>query len=199
MENKIKILIDNLKKRSFKPEYFETSKEALQFILNLIPKDVSVGFGGSKTASQIGIGDALKERGNKVNSHALIPPEEREKLYDLARCSSFYISSVNAITENGDILNTDGTANRISSLAFGPKNIIYVLGRNKIVKNIEEGFKRIEEIAAPLNCERFNLPIEKGINYESNQNICNATLIVHRPTRLQETVYVIIINEELGF
>lgn len=199
--------LDNLTKRGFKPFYFENRKEALDFVLNLIPQDVSVGMGGSMTVKQLGLDNILSQRGNTVYSHSFgscETPEMRNKIYQLAGSADWYVSSANALSEEGDFVNIDGTANRISALAFGVKNILYVLGTNKISEDLASAIDRARNVAAPLNAKRFNknTPCVTGgqcCQCDSDDCICNATLISHHPTRLQENVYVIIIGETLGY
>ena len=198
-------LINNLKKNGFIPYFFETKEEAKNFILDLIPPNDAIGMGGSMTTKALDLGASFVKRGNVVNSHALCDPSKQNMVYQLAAASTWYVSSTNAITESGELVNIDGSANRVSSLAFGPKNIVYVLGVNKITKNIDEAIKRIRTISAPLNCKRLNktTPCVTNIgtcdDCPSSDCICNVTTIMHHPTRHQNKVYIIIINEELGY
>ena len=197
--------IDNFTKRGFKPFYFENRKEALDFILDLIPKDASVGIGGSMTVKELGLNAMLSDRGNVVYTHSLgVPLEQREKTYRLAGAANWYISSTNALCESGDFVNIDGTANRISALAFGVKNVLYILGTNKIAKDLASAIDRARNFAAPPNARRCNKNTPCATSNQcclcdSNECICNATLISHHPTGYQENVYVVIINETLGY
>lgn len=198
-------LITNLKKNGFIPVFFDTKEQAKEYILSLIPDSDSVGMGGSMTTKALDIGMALKNRGNTVNSHALCDPKKQGEVYQLASASTWYIASANAITIGGEIVNIDGSANRVSALAFGPKNIIYVVGKNKITNSIDEAIHRIRTIAAPLNCKRLNKNTPCVTNEgtcndcQAPDCICNVTTIMHHPTRHQNSVYVVIINEELGY
>ncbi|MCX4362112.1 MAG: lactate utilization protein [Clostridia bacterium] len=204
---KIQKLLDNLTKRGFKPFYFQSRKEALNFMLDLIPKDASVGIGGSMTVKQLDLDNMLYQRGNAVYSHSFAPSETQEmrnKIYQLAGSSDWYISSANALSEEGDFVNIDGTANRITALAFGVKNILYVLGVNKIAADLASAIDRARNIASPLNAKRFNkntpcVTSGQCCMCDSDDCICNATLISHHPTRYQENVYVVIIGENLGY
>lgn len=197
-------LSNNLKNRGFNPIICKNKEEAISNILNIIPLNSSVGMGGSMTLKEVGADIALSTRGNEVLSHSLVSPDKKDILYQLAQKADFYMSSCNAITIGGEIINIDGSANRVSTLAFGPKNIIYVLGKNKIVTTIDEGIDRIRNYVAPKNCIRLNknTPCAKTgkCNYcNSDDCICNITTIMHHPTSKQDNVYVIIIDEEYGY
>lgn len=200
----IKNTIDNLTKRGFKPKYFQSSKESVDFILQLIPANASIGIGGSMTVKQLGLDNALFERGNTVYSHALVADDKKDKVYQLAGSADWYISSANALSEQGDFVNIDGSANRISALAFGVKNILYVVGTNKISPDLASAMDRARNVAAPPNAKRLNkntpcAKLGKCMHCNSPDCICNATLITHHPTRYQENVYVVIVGENLGY
>lgn len=200
----IQNLLNNLTKRGFKPFYFDDKKDAVDFALDLIPQTASVGIGGSMTVKELGLDNTLAERGNTVYSHALVSPELRDKVYQLAGSADWYISSANALSQEGDIVNIDGSANRISALAFGVKNILYVLGTNKIASNLTSAIDRARNVAAPPNAKRLNKNTPCATSgqcclCDSEDCICNATLISHHPTRYQENVYIVIIGESLGY
>ncbi|MDE6473758.1 MAG: lactate utilization protein [Clostridia bacterium] len=200
----IQNLLNNLTKRGFKPHYFDARKDALDFVLNLIPQGASVGIGGSMTVKELGLDNMLAKRGNSVYSHSLVSPELRDKVYQLAGSADWYISSANALSEEGDVVNIDGSANRISALAFGVKNILYVLGSNKISPDLASAIDRARNIAAPPNAKRLNKNTPCATSgqcclCDSEDCICNATLISHHPTRYQENVYIVIIGESLGY
>lgn len=200
----IEKVLDNLTKKGFKPFYFKDKESAVEFILNLIPQKASVGFGGSMTVRQLALDARLAQRGNTVYSSDTISPELKGKLHQLANSSEWYVSSTNALTESGDFVNIDGTANRISALAYGIKNVVYVLGVNKITPDLESAIDRVRNHASPLNTRRLNKNTPCATSgqccyCDSEDCICNATLISHHPTRLQENVYAIIIDEILGY
>ena len=201
---KIEKLLENLKRKGFKPYYFEDRASAVKFVLDLIPANASIGFGGSMTVKELALDFRLAEQGNTVYSYDTISPQLKDKLHQLAGTSDWYVSSTNALTEGGDFVNIDGTANRISALAYGIKNIVYILGTNKITADLDSAIERVRNIACPLNAKRLNkntpcASIDMCCYCDSEDCICNATLISHHPTRLQENVYAIIINENLGY
>lgn len=200
----IEKVLQNLKKRGFIPYYFETGKEASDFVLDLIPSGESVGMGGSMTVTGLGIDKKLQGKGVTVYSHALVAPELKDKVYQLANSSDWYVSSTNALTEGGEFVNIDGSANRISALCFGVKKVVYVLGVNKIVPDLESAISRVRNVAAPLNTRRLNKNTPCATSGEccycdSPDCICNATLISHHPTKYQDKVYVVIAGENLGY
>ncbi len=200
MEN----LLENLKIKGFKPFYFENENEAIEKIKSLIPQGASIGSGGSMTIKELNLLDILEKDGHKIYSHSKATPSEMPTIYQLAQKADYYISSTNALTEKGEFVNIDGTANRVASLSFGPKNIIYVLGTNKITKDVSSAIDRIRNYVAPKNCIRLNknTPCAKTgrcENCNSDDCICRVTTIHHHPTSKQENVYVIIINKELGY
>ena len=197
-------VVENLKVRGFEPFYFETRDEAIDKIVEIVGHDKSVGFGGSMTVHELELMDILENEGNKILSHSKVSPEERDHVYQLAQSANFYISSTNALTEQGELVNIDGTANRVTTFTFGVKNIIFVLGINKITKDVTSAINRIRNYAAPKNCVRLkkNTPcatLGRCVNCNSDDCICNTTVISHHPTSKQDHVYVIIINEELGY
>lgn len=193
-------VICNLNKRKFQGVFVQNSAEALKKICELIPAKASVGFGGSITAEQIGIQKKLIEQGNKVYSFGFYQGDD---LYEKAHLSDWYISSANAITQNGEIVNIDGRSNRISAITYGPRNVIIVAGINKLVENFDQAIDRIRNYTAPLNAIRLNrnTPCKTTgkCNYcNSPDCMCNNTLIMHHPST-GKMVYVILVNEQLGY
>ena len=200
----IQSVLENLKTRGFEAFYFENRKDAINKVIEIVDTPTTIGSGGSMTIKDLGFLEVLKELGNTIYSHSLAKPEDINHVYQLAQGAKYYISSTNALTEQGELVNIDGAANRVSSLCFGPKNIIYVLGTNKIVPSVTKAIDRIRNYAAPKNCQRLNrnTPCAKTgrcSNCNSADCICHQTLITHHPTSKQDHVYVIIINEELGY
>lgn len=199
----IQATMQALQRRGFVPHLCKNGAEAVELAKQLIPVGSKVGIGGSLTVKQIGLDQALFSDGRTVYSHATVSKEQQPNLWSLARSGEWYISSVNAMTADGDLLNIDGTANRVSSLIFGVANILYVVGINKIAPDLNAAIERARNIAAPLNARRLqrNVPCaETGVcSYcDCPECICNTTVIVHHPTRVQKSVHVILIEEELG-
>lgn len=144
-----------------------------------------------------------------------ITPEEQAEIYKSCIGADFYFCSANAVTEKGELVNVDGFANRISSIAFGPKKVIMIVGVNKIVKDVSEGLLRVKKIAAPKNCVRLGInnpcaklghcvSLEKCENPDfadgcnSDRRICTQYLISGRQ-REKNRITVIICGEDLGY
>ena len=197
-------LAKKLKARGFIPYICKDGKEAAQKILELIPEGDTAGAGGSITLNQLNIPALLTQRGTTFYSHSTVPDELKGQVYQLAANAKWYLSSANAITENGEIINTDGSANRVSSLIFGVPNIIYAIGKNKLVKDLDAAIDRIRNYTCHLNAVRLGKSTPCAItgkcgNCTGKECMCNVTTIVHHPTRCQENVYVLLIDENLGY
>ena len=197
-------VMGNLKVRGFEPFYFENEEEAIEKIVELCGDKTTIGSGGSMTIQDMGLLDVLQNKGHTIYSHSKVTLEERDHVYQLAQSAKFYITSTNALTEQGEFVNIDGAANRVTTFTFGPKNIIFILGVNKITKDVSSAINRIRNYAAPKNCVRLhkNTPcatLGHCVNCNSDDCICNTTVISHHPTSKQEHVYVVIINKELGY
>ena len=200
----IEKVLKNLKRRGFLPAYFESGKKAAGYVCSLIPAGESVGSGGSMTIASLGILERLAEGGHKVYAHSLVPESERGNVYQKAGGADWYITSANAVTEGGEIVNIDGAANRVSALCFGVKKIIYIIGVNKITPALGEAIDRAKNIAAPLNAKRLNKKTPCTVtgrcsDCNSPDCICNVTTITHHPTKYQTEVHVVIAGENLGY
>lgn len=200
----IKEVLCALKARGFQVFYTNTVTETCSLLLELIKGSDSVGFGGSATLDEIGIGDALKERGNRVYCRRLMPDTNPNEVMKKALMADWFVTSTNALTEEGEFVNTDGNCNRIAAQLYGGPNTVFVLGVNKIVPTLSDAFERINKVAAKKNCLRFgylNNPCVSGGSCKDcppETCICHATTIMHMPPRSKK-VYVVIVNKELGF
>lgn len=193
---KITDILDNWRQRGYIPHLCENGEQAVHTALQLIPAGSTIGIGGSMTVKQIGLEQQLVAHGCTVHGRVFgstdpVPPTQ------------WYISSANAITERGDIVNIDGTANRVSALIYGIPNILYVVGVNKICPDLDAAMDRARNIAAPLNAKRLNRNVpcaQSGVcTYcDAADCICNTTVIAHHPTRVQKAVHILLIEEELG-
>jgi len=195
-----------LEKNGFKSFITQTREEALKKALSMIPANAAVGVGGSVTIRETGLIPALVERGNTVIHHWIEDLSESELRTILRQelNSDVFLCSSNAVTEDGKLVNVDGTGNRVASMIFGPQKVIVVAGRNKIVRDLDEALARVKNIAAPMNCKRLskenNPCINAGVctDCKSESRICKVTTIIERrPTRTDFSV--ILVGEELGF
>ncbi len=198
MEN-LEIVNGNLGARGFISCIAGDRHEAAIAALTIIGGG-SVGIGGSLTVKETGLAEELKGRGNDVYWHWLSGNEAKFG----AGLADYYVCSANAVTEDGRIILSDGSGNRVAGLSFGPKNAILIVGKNKIVKNVEEGLKRIRSgICAGANAKRLGLstPCAKGLPCSEctpAETICSVTAVFDRPSRGLKNTYVILVGENLG-
>ena len=189
--------IKNLKLRGFQVQHFATGAQAADYLAEQI-QGTTVGIGGSKTADQMQLYEKLSER-NTVYWHWKVPGPET---LDKANHAAVYITSANAMTEGGEILNIDGRGNRLACQVFGQKKVYYVVSSNKVCPDFESALFRARNTAAVENCKRFpNKPPcqidEKCHDCRSKDRICRALLVTWMPMMDMETE-VILIDEELG-
>lgn len=194
-----------LKKNGFDAHFVSTPSQAADFILAQIKSGASIGFGGSMTITALDLTDRITAQGARILNHG-IKDLSREEKNDIMRAQltcDVFISSVNAITLNGEILNIDGIGNRVAALSFGPKKTIVVAGYNKIVRNLEQAQERMETIASPMNNKRLgtgNPCTVSGIcsDCKSETRICRSySILKRRPSQSDFTV--IIVGEPLGY
>lgn len=198
-------LVDSLEKRWIKGHYAENKEEALKIALELIPEGSSIGYGGSVTIDELGLKDALdNERYNLIRRELAKTPEEMREKYIEIYGSDVFITGANAITEDGIIVNIDGNGNRVSAISYGPKKVIFIVGVNKISKDLDAAIKRARNVAAPANCVRVGVtetPCQTAgscLNCLNPKTICSEFLIT-RCNKLPDRMHVIVVNEELGY
>lgn len=197
-------LINNLKKRNIEAFFINSKEEILEKILKIIPENSSICFGGSQSIQQIKLIPFLKSKNFKVfDRNDAKNQDEIDYIYQKAFSADFYISSVNAISLDGEIVNIDGTGNRVAAITYGPKNVILIIGINKICKNLEEAISRAKHFASPINAIRLNknTPCKntaKCFECLCEDTICCTTSII-RYSRFKNRIKVILIGEELGF
>jgi len=200
---------DALERNQFKVFVASSKKDAIDMVLGLIPLDAKVGVGGSVTIRELGLIEALTKRENRVVHHWLpdMPLSDWLPFMMEAHNADVFLCSSNAITEDGKLVNIDSTGNRVSSMIFGPKKVIVVAGKNKIVKDVDEGLKRLKRVAGPLNAKRHNLVelpcVTTGVctDCDSPKRICRAITIMERaPNRVRgPNITVVLVAENLGF
>ena len=201
MNKKIILAEKSLKKNGFKVKVFNNIDEAKEVLMEAIDTHESIGFGGSMTLFEMGIYEDLKNRGNKVYWHW--KGEDKKAELDAARSSDIYISSTNALTLDGKLVNMDGTGNRVSSMFYGHKRVYIVAGKNKICKDYDEAIYRIKNIAAPKNTKRLNTDTPykytgKCSDCNSLDRICNVEVIIHKNTSAAN-INIFLIDEDLGY
>lgn len=199
-----KNLVSALNTRHFWAYYCPNKEDAIKQALALIPDGNSVTWGGSDTIRAIGLIQKVKEGNYIVYDRDTVPSEnwpdyEREHYF-----SDTYLTSVNAVSEDGQLCLIDKVGNRAASLIFGPKNIIVIVGINKVVKTADDAMKRVRNIAAPINCQRFtNAKTPCRITGEcadckSPDSIC-VSMVTLRLCNPKDKIKVIIVGENLGY
>lgn len=203
-ENVANTIIKNMEKRQMKGYYCPDSESALKKVLELIPEGASIGWGGSMTLSEIGIQQAVCEGNYEVYNRDLAKtPEEQKEVYRQICGCDYYLMSTNAITLNGELVNVDGRGNRVAFLCFGPENVIVIAGMNKVTTDVEDGLKRVRNMAAPPNCVRLNRNTPCSVTGKcadclSPDSICASTVIT-RKSMIPGRIHVILVGEELGY
>lgn len=194
-------VIQGLKSRNMTGYYAATKEEALALALSLIPEGSSVTMGGAMSAHEIGLVEALKTGNYNFIDRDAIADKRAAMLaaYD----ADFFLTSANAMTEDGEMVNIDGNANRVSAIAQGPKKVLVIAGMNKICSDLDGAMKRARNVAAPVNAQRFglNTPCAKTgacMNCKSPDTICCQFLIT-RFSRHADRIHVILVNDHLGF
>ncbi|MCR4756045.1 MAG: lactate utilization protein [Lachnospiraceae bacterium] len=194
-------VIKGLQSRNMTGYYAATKEDALKIALDLIPTGSSVTMGGAMSAHEIGLVKALKEGDyNFIDRDAEADKRAAMlKAYD----ADYFLSSANAMTDDGVIVNIDGNSNRVSAIAQGPKHVLFIVGMNKICSDVDAAMKRARNVAAPTNAQRFglNTPCSKTgacLNCKSPDTICCQFLIT-RYSRHEGRIHVIIVNDNLGF
>lgn len=197
----IENVVNNLKRRKFDVSVFETKEEAKDYLVEKIVGR-TVGFGGSVTAKQMGLFRALQP-GNDVCDHSITG--DVIKAMEHAARADVFITSANAVTEDGELVNIDGRGNRVAATLYGKKEVYVIVGVNKFTPDLESAIWRARNIAAPKNAQRLgrNVPCaakaDKCYDCNSPERLCNG-LVVHwgKPFGI-EKMEVVIINEELGY
>lgn len=194
---------DALKKRGFEAYYVSDKAAAVEKILQIIPVNHSVSWGGCMTMEQLGLKEKLIGAGySLIDRDTAGNPDERELLMHKALdCGSFIMSS-NAITEDGQLFNIDGKGNRVAALCYGPENVIVIAGMNKVVQNMDAAYARVRGYAAPANAQRFDLdtPCKKigcCADCLSSTTIC-AQFVTTRFCKPAGRIKVVLIGESLG-
>lgn len=197
-------VIKNLARRNIEAFYCPTAREAVEKVLEMIPAGSSVTWGGSMSIRDIGIPAALADAGKyEVYDRDKAPDRAAAtEIYLKAFSCDYYLSSANAITEDGVIVNIDGTGNRVAAITFGPRNVIFVIGMNKLTQNVDAALARARSLAAPVNTARFDIQTPcklDGVchNCLSDDCICNYIhYLRHSPKGKHK---VILVGESIGY
>lgn len=205
-EKKCLKTIEALKKNAFSAQYFSNRNDAIAYIKSQVSNVKTIGIGGSMTVAQLGLQDIFTGLGKEVYNHNLpgLTPAEKIEIMKKAILTDIYFCGANAITITGEIINIDATGNRVGTMLFGPKKVIVIAGRNKIIEgDINTAIKRIKDWASPPNARRLNFKTpcaDSGFCSDCNSpdRICRIITIIERKPRLTD-FEVILINEDFGF
>ncbi len=194
-------IIEGLKSRNMSGYYAKTKEEALELALKLIPKGSSVTMGGAMSAHEIGLVDALQTP--DYNFIDRDKAEDKRAAMLAAYDADVFLSSANAMTDDGILINIDGNANRVSAIAQGPKKVIFIVGMNKVCPDVDSAMKRARNVAAPINAQRFGLATPcaktgKCMDCKSPDTIC-CQFLMTRYSRHEGRIHVILVDENLGF
>ena len=197
-------IIKNLERRHISGYYCATREEAVRKVSELIDDGCSVTWGGTMTVRDMGIPEALKRRGTlEVLDRDLVDtPDEKQAMYLRAFSADVYLSSANAISEDGVIVNIDGNGNRVAAITWGPKKVIFVIGLNKVAQTVEAALARARSTASPINAARFDIKTPCQVdgvchNCNSPESICNYVHFLRNSPRGRHTV--VLVGEELGY
>lgn len=215
MEKYIETTIKNLEKNNIKPFYVESKSEVVPLIKTLLKKGESVSCGGSATLAECEVDTKILKSGDYdfIDRSNLQGEELREAYGRAFMCDTFFTSS-NAVTERGELYNVDGNSNRVACIVYGPRQVVMVVGKNKIVPNINAAVERVKKTAAPPNCKRLSCDTPCAKLGEcvslSNENpfICDGchgdariccNYVISAQQRHKDRIKVIIVNENLGY
>ena len=203
-QNLANTIIKNMEKKNLEAYYCATSKEAVEKALSLMPEGASITWGGSESIKECGLMDAIKRANYELIDRAdAKTPEEDRIMYSRQVMADFFLMSSNAITIDGELVNIDGRANRVSLLCWGPQNVIVIAGMNKIASDVESAIQRVRDAAAPPNTVRLNkntpcAQTGRCGNCYSPDCICSQIVITRRSST-PKRIKVILVGEELGY
>ncbi|NLI52954.1 MAG: LUD domain-containing protein [Clostridiales bacterium] len=193
--------MQSLEQRGFAVRYFETAREAAEYLVGSI-SGKTVGIGGSVTIEQLDIFDRLQEQNTVYWHWKQSDPQTRA----LATGAEVYLTSANAIAETGEIINIDGSGNRVAATLFDHERVVFVAGVNKLAPDLESAMYRARNVAAPLNARRlkFNTPCAVGKEMKcydcaSKDRICSGIVTIVWPMRSIKVTEVVLIGESLGY
>ena len=193
-------VIKGLKSRNMSGYYAADKEAALKQALELIPKGSTIAMGGCMSAHEISLISALQnEEYHYIDREKLDPRDGLMAAYN----ADIFLSSANALTDDGVLVNIDGNSNRVSCIAQGPKKVIFIVGMNKVCSDLDSAMKRARNVAATANAQRFDIKTPcketgKCFDCKSPDTICCQFLIT-RYSRHKDRIHVILVNDTLGF
>ncbi len=205
IEERAKKTVEKLIAHDFKAIYVKTKADASKEIWRHITAQTRIGTPGALTIRELGILEQIESKGNVIYDHWKpgLPNEKKVEVRKSQMTCDLLLSSVNAVTLNGELVNIDGIGNRVNAMTFGPGKVILVVGYNKIVEDVQEAIKRIKQVAAPINAKRLNADVPcaklgKCVDCNVPGRICRVITIHERRPSLTD-ILVILVGEELGY
>ena len=196
--------LERMRKHGFEVVELETKEQAKAYLVNAIPDGSSVGVSGSVSVREIGILPALTEKGCEIFSHWDVAKEDVEATRAKANAADIYLTSANALTKNGELVQIDGAGNRVAAVAYGPKHVFFIVSRSKWVNGgYGKAVARIKKTACPPNARRIGLqtPCATGACDPENCGdscMCRITLAIERvPRNMKMTM--LFVDETLGY
>ena len=198
-------MIKNFKTRNIEAFYCETSADAVALAMDLMKESGTVGMGGTETVKETGLLDAVKSASHLdfIDRNVAKTPEEKQAIFYKTIQCKYFLTSSNAITIDGELVNIDGNGNRVACLIHGPEQVIVLAGMNKVVEDVDSGIQRIGTYAAPPNAARLGTRTPCAAlghcgDCHSEDCMC-CQIVVTRHSRHKGRIKVILIGEELGF
>lgn len=197
-------IIKNLQKRGMEGYYVDTREEAIEKAMSMINQDDVVSWGGSYTVDELGIKKLLEEKQIAViDRDKAKSPEERVRLMKQALTADVFLTSTNAITMNGELLNIDGNGNRLAAYCYGPDSVIVIAGMNKVATDIDTAMKRARTEATVPNAFRTNSNTPCRATGKCSEctmpdTLCSQILVT-RYCKPHNKIKVILVGENLGF
>lgn len=196
-------VIKGLTSRNMSGYYAETREEALKLALSLIPEQSVISWGGSTSIAEIGLKQAVIDGNYQVLNRDTAAPENKRAVELAAFDADWFLCSSNAVTEDGILVNIDGNGNRVACMVYGPKHVLFIVGMNKVMKDVPAAISRARNEAAPINAARFPITTPCKMtgscaDCKSKDTICDQFLI----TRFEKhpgRYHIILVNDELGF
>ena len=187
-------VVNALKSRNMDAYYVETKEEAVAKALELMPKGSTISWGGTMSVAEAGLMDAIRNGDYTLyDRDQTETAKEREEMMHQAFFADFFLGSTNAVSEDGVLVNIDGVANRVAAYAYGPKNVLLIVGMNKVVKTQE----------APINAQRFQKEtpcVSGGTCFDCKKQGCICSqILITRYSQIPGRIKVILVNESLGF
>lgn len=203
-EKRGKILVQNLRNRHFDACYCANKEEALIKALEWIPEGASVGWGGTVSAAEIGLQDAIR-KGNYIayDRENCTSVEAKEQCAKDSMFADFFLTGANAMSLDGQMVNIDGTGNRVAAIIYGPKNVLVVVGMNKVCDSLEDAVRRARTVASPMNMQRFEKDTPcatTGVCGDCKKEgcICNQ-IVITRHCRPVGRIKFLVVGEDLGY